>query len=80
MMTVQAAISMRREMCPQLKIGAFTFRRDPTGHVVLHVDIASGLYPLRLTREQTYALAQWLRPYPEENTSAQEDQQGEYPL
>ena len=73
MMTVQAAISMRTEMCPHLKIGAFTFRREPTGRVVLHVDVASGLYPLRLTHEQTHALAQWLRPHSEENISAQED-------
>ncbi len=65
-MIVKANTLTSKEMCPRLKIGAFTFVRDDTGRVVLHVDVESGLYPLRLTHEQTLTLAKWLRTHQED--------------
>ncbi len=59
-MAVNAITSTNAELYSELQIGAFTFVKELTGQVVLHVDIDSGLYPVRLTHEQTYTLAQWL--------------------
>lgn len=58
-----------KEVRSRLKMGAFTFVREETGRVVLHVDVNSGLYPLRLTNDQTTTLAQWLRGHDEEETA-----------
>ena len=60
-MIVNSANTTRQETQSRLKMGAFTFVREQTGRVVLHVDVNSGLYPLRLTNEQTITLAEWLR-------------------
>ena len=48
------------ELPSELQIGAFKFEREQTGHIVLHVDVDSGLYPLRLTDKQTSTLTHWL--------------------
>ncbi len=53
-------IAIPKEPNSQLKIGAFTFTREHTGHIVLSVDVDSGLFPLRLTHEQTGILTQWM--------------------
>ncbi len=67
-MIVKATPAISKEVRSRLKLGAFTFVREETGRVVLHVDVNSGLYPLRLTNEQTATLAQWLRDHNEEET------------
>ncbi len=54
--------STSKEPNSQLKIGAFTFIREHSGRIVLSVDVDSGLFPLRLTYEQTGLLTQWMHP------------------
>ncbi len=68
-MIVKANTLTSKELHSRLKIGAFTFVRDDTGRVVLHVDVESGLYPLRLTHEQTCTLAKWLRTHQEDEVA-----------
>lgn len=65
-MVVNISTSTDKELQSQLKLGAFTFVREQTGRIVLHVDVDSGLYPLRLTHEQTSLLAQWMRTLQED--------------
>ncbi len=65
---VRATTRISKETYPHLTIGAFTFKREPTGRVVLDVDVESGMYPLRLTHEQTYMLTQWLDTHQVEET------------
>ena len=67
-MIVKATPAINKEVRSRLKLGAFTFVREETGRVVLHVDVNSGLYPLRLTHEQAATLAQWLRTQDDEET------------
>ena len=62
-MAMDVTNSTDKETRSELKIGAFTFVREKTGRIVLHVDVDSGLYPLRLTQEQTYVLTQWLHAH-----------------
>ena len=62
-MAVNATNSTEKEQRSQLTLGAFTFVREQTGRIVLHVDIDSGLYPLRLTHEQTSLFTEWLCAY-----------------
>ena len=59
-MAIDINQSMNKELPSELQIGAFTFEREQSGHIVLHVDVDSGLYPLRLTDKQTSALTRWL--------------------
>ncbi len=66
MMTENVTTSTDKEPCSQLRIGAFTFVREKTGRIVLNVDADSGLYPLRLTNEQTYMLTQWFHTFQED--------------
>ncbi len=65
-MIVNSTNTTKQETQSRLKMGAFTFVREQTGRVVLHVDVNSGLYPLRLTHEQTTTLAEWLRGHKQE--------------
>ncbi len=65
-MIIDVTPSMDKEIHSQLMIGAFTFVREQTGRIVLHVDVDSGLYPLRLTHEQTSMLTQWLHTFHED--------------
>ncbi len=67
-MTENVITSIDKEPQSQLKLGAFTFVREKTGRIVLNVDADSGLYPLRLTNEQTYLLTQWLHTFQEDTT------------
>ncbi len=67
-MTENVVTSIDKEPHSQLKLGAFTFVREKTGRIVLNVDADSGLYPLRLTNEQTSMLAQWLHTFQEDTT------------
>ncbi len=67
-MIVESNSAISKEAHSHLKLDAFTFVRDQTGRVVLHVDVNSGLYPLRLTNEQAATLAQWLRTQNDEET------------
>ena len=48
-MAVNATTFTEKEPHSKLTLGAFTFVREQTGRIVLHVDVDSGLYPLRLT-------------------------------
>ena len=59
-MTIDIIPSMNKEVPSELQIGAFTFEREQNGHIVLHVDVDSGLYPMRLTDKQTSTLTRWL--------------------
>ena len=65
-MAVNTTSSTEKEPYSELKIGSFTFVREQTGRIVLHVDIDSGLYPLRLTHEQTSMLTQWIHTHQED--------------
>ncbi len=67
--TSRATHLARKNADPELSIGAFTFTRDSTGRLVLHVDAQSGLYPIRLTLEQEHALAHLLLLKQEEDMS-----------
>lgn len=65
-MVMNITASTEKDSHSQLQLGAFTFVREQTGRIVLHVDVDSGLYPLRLTHEQTSMLAQWMHSLQEE--------------
>ena len=67
-MVMNITTTIKKDPHSELQIGAFTFVREQTGRIVLHVDVDSGLYPLRLTHEQTSMLAQWMRSLQEEAT------------
>lgn len=67
-MAVNTTTSTEKEPLSELKLGAFTFVREQTGRIVLHVDVDSGLYPLRLTHEQTAILTQWMHTLQRDTT------------